>query len=130
MRAPYRTARNGEFKRNGVVALGEEISEEVSKEIIYAPATGERIAKVEEREKNNTRRISRLEVLAEAINSQNENIARLVVQLEAANKRLECQDARLCAIEKQPADRVEAVIRAVITALAGAIAGALIGMII
>ncbi len=106
------------------------MGEEISEKTMYHGAAGERFAKIEEREKINTRRISKLEVLAEAINSQNENIVRLVVQLEAANKKLECQDARLCAIEKQPADRIEAIIRAAITALAGALAGALMGMIL
>lgn len=88
------------------------------------------MCKVEEREKSNTHRISKLEDLANAINSQNENIARLVVQLEAANEKLQSQDARLCAIERNPSERIETAIRSVISALAGAIAGALMGLIL
>ena len=90
---------------------------------------GERICRVEEREKSNTHRISKLEELARAINSQNENIARLVVQLETANKQLQEQDARLCAIEKHPSESIELTVRAVIAALIGAAAGAIMGII-
>ena len=80
--------------------------------------------------KINSHRIDKLEALANAINSQNENIARLVVQLEAANRRLENQDERLCDIEKQPLRRFSSLLKAVISAVAGAAAGALISLLL
>lgn len=117
----------GKLKRKQVIPLGDYISE---KEESGSPSQGERIVKIEEREKINSHRIDKLEALANAINSQNENITRLVIQLEEANRRLENQDERLCDIEKQPLIRFTSVIKAVISAVAGAVAGALISLLL
>ena len=127
---PYRKdfrAQRGKLKRKRVIPLGDYISE---KEESGSPSQGERIVKIEEREKINSHRIDKLEALANAINSQNENITRLVIQLEEANRRLENQDERLCDIEKQPLIRFTSVIKAVISAVAGAVAGALISLLL
>ncbi len=113
-------------RRKRVIPLGDFISE---KEENISPSQGERIVKIEEREKINSHRIDKLEALANAINSQNENITRLVIQLEEANRRLENQDERLCDIEKRPLIRFASVVKAVISAVAGAIAGALFSLL-
>lgn len=109
-----------------MIPLGDFISK---KEENISPSQGERIVKIEEREKINSHRIDKLEALANAINSQNENITRLVIQLEEANRRLENQDERLCDIEKRPLIRFASVAKAVISAVAGAIAGALFSLL-
>lgn len=93
-----------------------------------AEHSAERIVKVEEREKSNSRRIERLENLAEAIHLQNENIARLVEKLEATNNALDAQEKRLSEIEKLPRTRAEAVFSSGMTALASAVAGSLVTM--
>ena len=109
-----------------MIPLGDFISE---KEENISPSQGERIVKIEEREKINSHRSDKLEALATAINSQNENITRLVIQLEEANRRLENQGERLCDIEKRPLIRFASVVKAVISAVAGAIAGALFSLL-
>lgn len=85
---------------------------------------GERLTKAEERAKSNSRRIDRLERLADEIGKQNENIARLVVQLEFTNKQLSAQESRLKEIEDRPKGRWSLVASAVITAVCSALAGA------
>lgn len=90
--------------------------------------SSERMVKVEEREKSNSHRIDRLESLADAIHSQNENIARLVEKLEATNNALDAHEKRLYEIEKLPRARGETVFSSGITALASAVAGALVTM--
>ena len=87
---------------------------------------GERLTKAEERAKSNSRRLDRLERLADEVSKQNENITRLVVQLEYTNKQLNLQDARLKEIEKAPKRRLDTVIGAIITALCSAFVGGLV----
>ena len=48
----------------------------------------ERLAKMEERLKSDFQRLDRLERLAEEVHIQNENMAKLVVELEYANRQL------------------------------------------
>lgn len=84
----------------------------------------ERLVKAEERGKSNSHRIDRLESLTEAINRQNENIARLVEKLESTNLSVEAHERRLSEIEKQPRSRQNAVFASVITAVLSAVFGA------
>ena len=91
--------------------------------------SAERMVKLEEREKSNSHRIEKLENLAEAIYSQNENIARLVEKLEATNNALDAHEKRLSEIERLPRARAETVFSSGITALASAVAGALVTML-
>ena len=85
---------------------------------------GERLTKAEERAKSNSRRLDRLERLADAVSKQNENITRLVVQLEFTNEQLAAHDERLKEIEARPRNRLHMVVGAVITAICSALAGA------
>ena len=91
--------------------------------------SAERMVKLEAREKSNSHRIEKLENLAEAIYSQNENIARLVEKLEATNNALDAHEKRLSEIERLPRARAETVFSSGITALASAVAGALVTML-
>ncbi len=84
---------------------------------------GARLAKLEERTKNALHRLDRLEKLTEAVHTQNEQIARLVVSLDTLTKQLEKQEARIAELERIPAKRWTAVIGAVITALISAFIG-------
>ena len=120
----HRYAQRGIKYMKGCVFLSQE-----NYDSTFAQSAAERLCKIEERVKSNSHRISKFEELANAINSQNENIARLVAQLEAANEKLQSQDARLSAMEKRPGERVEVVVRSVLYAIAGALAGALAGYI-
>ena len=87
---------------------------------------GERLTKVEERAKGNSRRLDRLERLTDEVSKQNENIARLVVQLEFTNEQLKAQDARLKEIEARPHGKYRMLANAVVTAACSALAGAAI----
>ena len=89
-----------------------------------------RLVKLEEREKTNARRLDRLEGLANEVHAQNENIARLIVQIEFTNKQLSLQEKRLTEIEKQPRARLNLIWGSVITALASAAVGAIATVII
>ena len=122
--AVHRYAQRGIGFKKGWVFLSEENYDET-----FVESAAERLCRVEERAKSNSRRISKFEELANAINSQNENIARLVAQLEAANEKLQSQDERLSAIEKRPGERTEAIVRSILSAIAGALAGALAGIL-
>jgi hypothetical protein len=90
---------------------------------------GERITKAEERTKSNSRRLDRLERLTDEVSKQNENIARLVVQLEFTNRQLTAHDKRLRDIESRPRHRAEYVFGAIITALCSALAGAAVTLL-
>lgn len=90
---------------------------------------GERLTKAEERTKSNSRRLDRLERLADEVSKQNENIARLVVQLEFTNEQLAAHDRRLQEIENRPKGRVNMIVGAVLTAVCSALAGAAVTMI-
>ena len=75
------------------------------------------------RHKNALCRLDRLEKLTEAVHTQNEQIARLVVSLDTLSKTLEKQEARIAELERVPAKRLATIIGAVITALASAFVG-------
>ena len=62
----------------------------------------ERLAKTEERLKSDSRRLDRLERLADEVHIQNENIARLVVQPEFVGRQLSSHEKRLANIESLP----------------------------
>jgi len=89
-----------------------------------------RLIKLEEREKSNTHRLDRLEGLVEEVHAQNENIARLLTELEYTNKQLSLHDARLSEIEKQPRTRLALIWSSVITAIVGAAVGAVMTAVI
>ena len=84
---------------------------------------GARLAKLEERTKNALCRLDRLEKLTEAVHTQNEQIARLVVSLDTLTRALEKQEERIAELERIPAKRWTAVVGAIITALASAFVG-------
>ena len=81
------------------------------------------------RTKSNSRRLDRLERLTDEVSKQNENIARLVVQLEFTNRQLTAHDKRLRDIESRPRHRAEYVFGAIITALCSALAGAAVTLL-
>jgi chromosome segregation ATPase len=82
-----------------------------------------RLAKLEERTKNALCRLDRLEKLTDAVHTQNEQIARLVVSLDTLTRALEKQEERLAELERIPTKRWTAVVGAIITALASAFVG-------
>ena len=82
-----------------------------------------RLAKLEERTKNALCRLDRLEKLTDAVHTQNEQIARLVVSLDTLTRALEKQEERLAERERIPAKRWTAVVGAIIRALASAFVG-------
>ena len=89
----------------------------------------ERLAKTEERLKSDSRRLDRLERLADEVHIQNENIARLVVQLEFVGKQLSSHEKRLAKIEGLPGRGIRMLVGAVVTALASAVIGGLVALL-
>lgn len=89
----------------------------------------ERLAKTEERLKSDSRRLDRLERLADEVHIQNENIARLVVQLEFVGRQLSSHEKRLANIESLPGRGIRMLVGAVITALASAVIGGLVALL-
>ena len=85
----------------------------------------ERLAKMEERLKSDFQRLERLERLAEEVNIQNENMAKLVVELEYANRQLTSHEKRIAKMESLPGQGMRRLIGAVITAIVSAVIGGL-----
>ena len=86
----------------------------------------ERLAKTEERLKSDSRRLDRL---ADEVHIQNENIARLVVQLEFVGRQLSSHEKRLAKIEGLPGRGIRMLVGAVVTALASAVIGGLVALL-
>ena len=91
----------------------------------FSELDGERLTKVEERAKSNTRRLDRLEKLIDEVHTQNEHMARLVAELEFTNRELASHDRRLREIENQPRKNVNMIVGALVTAIVAAIVGGL-----
>ena len=89
-----------------------------------------RLIKLEEREKSNTHRLDRLEGLVSEVHAQNENIARLIAELEFTNKQLAAHDERLSEMEKQPRARLNLLWGTLITAIISAAVGAVVTAVI
>lgn len=89
----------------------------------------ERLAKAEERVKYDELRIDRLERLADEVRVQNENIARLVAQLEFTNTQLAAHEKRIGEMESLPGRGVRMIVGAVIAALASAVIGGLVSVL-
>ena len=81
------------------------------------------IAEIGARAKSNSHRIEKLEEIACEIHKQNENIAKMVAQMEFMNKQLSIHDAKLSEIENRPQKRLGSIITAIITAICGALIG-------
>lgn len=81
------------------------------------------IAEIGARAKSNSHRIEKLEEIACEIHKQNENIAKMVAQMEFMNKQLSIHDAKLSEIENRPQKQLGSIITAIITALCGALIG-------
>ena len=90
---------------------------------------GERLTKAEERGKSNSRRLDRLERLTDEVSKQNENIARLVLQLQFTNEPLKMHDKRLRDIENRPHQHIKLVAGAIATAVCSALAGAAVTLL-
>ena len=90
----------------------------------------ERLTKVEERAKSNTRRLDRLEKLIDEVHQQNEHMARLVAELKFTNRELASHDRRLREIENQPRKNVNMLIGALITAIVTAIIGGISALLL
>ena len=81
----------------------------------------ERRKVLEERNARDKERLDRLETLCDAINAQNTNIERLVVELKHINKLISSQEERLQIIEAAPRNRMSQIVTAIISAVAGGI---------
>ena len=90
----------------------------------------ERVVKVEQRAASNTHRLDNLEKLADAINEQGQNIARMVTELIHTNKNLESLTERVGNLEKRPGalwDKlIGGIIGAIGTGLIAAIAASIL----
>ena len=115
--------------RGKSLALASIAAEFQRKEMI--PIVNERlIAEIGARAKSNSHRIERLEEIACEIHKQNENIAKMVAQMEFMNKELTIHDARLSEIESRPQKRLGSIITSIITAVCGALFGGLVTALI
>lgn len=88
----------------------------------------ERLTKMEERGKSNTKRLDELEKLADAIHEQNKNIAELVIETRHTNETLKSHEARISKIEGKPSKWIESLAKIVVTAIISGVVGLLFGM--
>ncbi len=94
-------------------------------EYIAGEVCHERMKVLEERSARDKERLDRLETLCDAINTQNTNIERLVVELKHINKLISSQEERLQIIEAAPKSRLSQIVTAVISAVTGGIVASL-----
>ncbi len=88
----------------------------------------ERLTKMEERGKSNSKRLDELEKLADAIHEQNKNIAELVIETRHTNETLQSHEVRLSKIEGKPSRWLEGLAKIVVTAIISGVIGLLIGI--
>ncbi|MBE6551575.1 MAG: hypothetical protein E7665_05500 [Ruminococcaceae bacterium] len=81
----------------------------------------ERQKVMEERLGRDKERLERLEKLYDAINIQNTNIEKLVIELRHINSSLSSHEERITAIEEQPRGRLSHIVSSMISALTGGI---------
>lgn len=93
-----------------------------------------KITEVEARSKSNTRRLDRLENIAEAIHEQSGSIRELVSEIKHTNDHiaqhdadLETQEKRLDVLEKVPAERWNSMKKIIVSTLISTICGGLAG---
>lgn len=89
----------------------------------------ERLTKMEDRGKSNSKRIDDLEKIADAIHEQNKNIAELVIEIRHTNEMVKSHDARLSKIEDKPSRWLTELMKIVATTVIGGVIGIIIGMI-
>lgn len=90
----------------------------------------DRITRLEERCRGNTRRIEALENLAGVLHEQNTHIAELVNELKHTNDHILNHEERLERLESEPKQRYREAVRAVLTAVASALIGGVLGAIL
>ena len=90
----------------------------------------DRLTRLEERCRGNTRRIEALENLAGVLHEQNTHIAELVNELKHTNEHIFNHEERLERLEAEPNQRYKEAVRAVLTAVVSAIVGGVLGAIL
>lgn len=90
-----------------------------------------RLTDVDNRSKNNSHRIDRLEPVVNEIHVLSETMVKLVEQTKTTNKNVEELKTKVDKIEKEPAEKYKYLVRtiwtSIITTIIGAVIGALIG---
>ncbi len=89
----------------------------------------ERQKVMEERLGRDKERLERLEKLYDAINIQNTNIEKLVIELRHINSSVSSHEERITAIEEQPKSRLSQMITSLISALTGGIVSIIISQL-
>jgi len=90
----------------------------------------DRLTRLEERCRGNTRRIEALENLAGVLHEQNAHIAELVNELKHTNEHIFNHEERLERLESEPTKRCREAVRAVLTAVISALVGGVLGAIL
>lgn len=92
----------------------------------------ERLTRVEERSKSNTRRLEELEPIVNEIHTMSNTMVQLVEEVKHTNEtvssldeKVERMDSRVDIMERSPADDMKAYRRTAVTAMISTIAGAL-----
>lgn len=92
----------------------------------------ERLTKAEERTKNNTQRLDKLEPIVNEIHTMSNTMVQLVEEIKHTNEavssldeKVERMDSRVDVMERSPADDMRAYRRTAVTAMISTIAGAL-----
>lgn len=88
----------------------------------------ERLTKIEDRAKSNSKRLDDLEKIADAIHQQNENIAKLIIETKHTNETLKSHEERLSKIEDKPSKWLAEILKIVATAIISGVVGLVIGM--
>lgn len=81
----------------------------------------ERIARIDDENTRQNKRIDRLEQIVESINTLTVSVEKLAVSMASMQKELEKQGQRLEAIEDEPADHWRSLIKTVITVVVSAL---------
>lgn len=89
----------------------------------------ERLTKMEDRCKSNSKRLDDLERIADAMHEQNKNIAELVIETRHTNETLKSHEVRLSKIEGKPSKWLEELAKIVATAIISGVIGLLVGML-
>ena len=80
--------------------------------------------------KENTRRIDKLESDTEALKEIAYSVKALAQNMETMTKEQEKQGKRLEALEKQPAERWNSIIKTILTTIASTLTGGIIGALV
>ena len=98
----------------------------MSDEFVSRAEYDERLKRVDDEQNRQNRRLEKLENIMDTINELTASVQLLAVRMEAMQKEMEKQGARLETIEKEPAENWRSVVKIVISVVVTAVISFLI----